>query len=354
MSTGKLVMLLAALTVAVNLGLAVMFTSPSRTEIQMANKVDKPQSDVLSNEVRRAIDKPTSMTMTKPSKEAIEANKELFDTPENQVALGDDKQSYVPGKSLEDIEKTMAKVNKDSTVEQEKQNNLEKQENLTEKTERGSESEKVDLSFKTPMFAKLDQQKESSATQETEQKTTQPTQTTHVEKVEKSEETSAKIESSEEKEEKVEVVQVVAPKETKVEKEEKKEEIVALEIKANEKAKETAKQSEKKESPASGGVIETVTTWYDHEVLYVRVKTDKAVKAKTLYVGNPERAILDILGSWKISFKPDFPENPYSTGMRVGVQKDKVRFVIDITTKKFTRRLVQIDSNTVELRVNFQ
>ncbi len=101
-------------------------------------------------------------------------------------------------------------------------------------------------------------------------------------------------------------------------------------------------------------VVNEITIGYAGNVLTLRLKGNQAMKGKTMYVGNPERALLDIEGKWYLPEMPQFPPNPYSTSIRTGYQETTTRFVIDITTTKFTRRLVQIDSNTVELRVTFQ
>ncbi len=101
-------------------------------------------------------------------------------------------------------------------------------------------------------------------------------------------------------------------------------------------------------------IVDEITIGYANNILTLRVKGNQKMKGKTLYVGNPERALLDIEGKWILPALPKFPPNPYSTDIRTGYQEDATRFVVDIKTKRFTRRLVQIDSNTVELRVTFQ
>ncbi len=362
MSTGKVVMFLAALTVVVNIGLAYMFTSPSHTEVEKVQEnQDLPQNDLLSNEVRRSIGKPAELSMnTPPAKEVIEANKELFDTPQSDTTQ--EEQSYVPGKTLQQIEDTMAKVEEQMSNQNSQQN-----------SEATKSEEEPDLSFNTPMFAKLDKNeeaqnakaaKEAEEAKKAEEAKRKEELKQQAEKARKEIEAQKAAEAKKAEEaqktaqakEEVQVVQVISAKEP----EKTEEKTQALEIKAESTAKESVRTSTaKEESRAStsvssaAGTIKTVDVRYANEMLFVRVSGDKAMKAKTMYVGNPERAILDILGNWKISFTPSFANNPFSTGIRVGVQKEKVRFVIDITTKKFTRRLVQIDSNTVELQVNF-
>ncbi len=51
---------------------------------------------------------------------------------------------------------------------------------------------------------------------------------------------------------------------------------------------------------------------------------------------------------------PPYPVTKYSTALRTGFVDTYTRFVIDITTENFTRKLVQVDPNTVELRVTFE
>ncbi len=110
------------------------------------------------------------------------------------------------------------------------------------------------------------------------------------------------------------------------------------------------------------GNIEEVHIYYASDIninhtteeLIIRVKANNPIKARTLYVGNPERAILDLEGRWNIAEMPPYPVTNYSTGLRTGYVDNYTRFVIDITTKNFTRKLVQVDPNTVELRVTFE
>ncbi len=359
MSTGKLVMLLAALTVVVNVGLAIMFTSPTHIEKPQQSQ-EVAQSDLLSNEVRRSIDKPEELAITPPSQEVLEANKELFDTssqsePSPAQQTTQEEQDYVPGKSLEEIEKTMAKVTSPSATPA--PNKAQSEEEIIEEIP----EEKVDLSFNTPMFNAISKAKpEQKATKEEDiakeesvaQEEAVLEEETVVEELAKNEEILAPPPSEVDEDEDVEIVQIIAAKEP--EKEEKVNEIGTLEIKPEPTVKQEQQTKSQSTPTTSSGSITAVDCSYNDEVLYIRVKTSSAVKAKTMYVGNPERAILDILGSWKLSFTPKLPNNPYSTAIRVGRQPDRTRFVIDITTKKFTRRLVQIDSNTVELQVNFK
>ncbi len=125
---------------------------------------------------------------------------------------------------------------------------------------------------------------------------------------------------------------------------------VVAEVKKEEKVEE--KIAEKK--PNLKMLVETITLNYTDKVLSLRIKANQKVKARTLYVGNPERALLDLEGKWLLPSLPAFPENPYSSAIRTGYQETATRFVLDISTKNFTRKLVQIDPQTVELRVIFQ
>ncbi len=118
---------------------------------------------------------------------------------------------------------------------------------------------------------------------------------------------------------------------------------------------EVVQMEEVEEEPAPARmIVEEITIGYSNKILTFRVQANQPIDARTLYVGNPERAILDLIGIWTLPEMPMFPVNPYSTGVRTGFQEDTTRFVIDITTTDFIRNLVQVRNDIVELRVTFE
>lgn len=115
------------------------------------------------------------------------------------------------------------------------------------------------------------------------------------------------------------------------------------------------KESPKKSVPTLAKIEDIDLSYNDREKeLTLRVTANKAFKAKNLYVANPERAILDLVGKWKMPKMPPFPTNPYCKGIRTGYSEKQTRFVVDIVTKKFTRTMIKPADNVVEYIVSFK
>lgn len=112
-------------------------------------------------------------------------------------------------------------------------------------------------------------------------------------------------------------------------------------------------QQIEEQAPTQKLIVKAITVGYANNTFAIRVQANQAIKARTLYVAKPERALLDLEGHWQLSTIPALPQNPYATAIRTGYHEGYTRLVIDINTPKFTRSLVQIDENTVELRVIF-
>ncbi len=327
MSKKTLLIAIGAFTLIVNVALAIYFTLPTKEPEQKATHIVKGSYDRSVQETSRKFVTEDELEKLAEQKKAEEQREQMLkelqaETKTDNTSSADtvkEENPLVASNEAKEAEKNIPQET--VTPPETKDSDSSKDVTATEKDKSSEPVKEADATIK---------EEAQKVVTETEEKTKEIVESTKevVEEEKKADDVKTEQKIEETKKEEIEI------------KEEPKEEI------KEEKAKEEAPKLPKK-------IVDEITMGFANNTFTIRVVANQPIKGRTLYVGNPERAILDLEGIWTLPNMPLFPKNPYSTNVRVGLQPDKTRFVVDITTKKFTRRLVQLDDRTIELRITF-
>ncbi len=345
MSKKTLLIAIGGFTLVVNVALAIYFTLPTK-------EPEPKRTHIVKGSYDRSVQETSRKFVTEDELDKLAEEKRLQELREQkllEVQAGNKKESDTATSKEETTPSTDPKTTTDSTEAKPET------EEISPVTDIKPEVDKSE-SVKDEVVTEKENPKElQEETLSIEEELT-PVNNESLEKVDVAESSqNEKIDN--EVTEEVQEKAIEAPKvqeEAPVAEEPKVEEVKKEEEPKKEPKEEIKEEKAKEETPKlPKKTVNEITMGYANNVLTVRVVANQPIKGRTLYVGNPERAILDLEGIWTLPNMPLFPKNPYSTDIRVGLQPDKTRFVVDITTKKFTRRLVQLNDRTIELRINF-
>lgn len=87
----------------------------------------------------------------------------------------------------------------------------------------------------------------------------------------------------------------------------------------------------------------------DKDVVF-RVTGAAPLKAKTLLLKDPHRYVVDLQGKWGIQV-PRVPKDLWIKALRVGHHDEATRLVFELTRAPESAKVVQINANTVEVRI---
>ncbi len=98
------------------------------------------------------------------------------------------------------------------------------------------------------------------------------------------------------------------------------------------------------------GVITRMRLEVGPRRLALRFIGDTPLKAKYFSLFEPDRFVIDLQGNWALEL-PRIPKNTLLNKFRLGKQGDNTRLVLDLNRQPNSADLVQINENTIEVRL---